>query len=95
MDRPARPHRFSVPNVATIVDWLTRLETGDVTRSEASEWASEYVLFEDPQLYPKVENPKVWQALQRLMAADLKDTPGSYLYGEADFKAWRHELEAI
>ena len=94
MDRPARQHRYTIPDRAVVVEWLKKLESGKATRAEVSEWASEYILFENEQIYPEVSDPKVWQALQHLMGADLRDGPHSYLHGEDDFKAWRDELEA-
>jgi hypothetical protein len=61
-------------------------------RHEASAWATEYVVFDDPQLYPEVEDAAVWEALQALSGADLPATDREFLHGAEDFAAWREDL---
>ena len=61
-------------------------------REATAEWASEYLVYDAPQIYPRVEDPAVSEMLQRLSAVDLPSTDRRYLYEELDFVAWLEEL---
>lgn len=90
--RPARPHRFTVPSRSEVAEHLRELIRNPATREATAEWASEYIVFDEPQLYPRVEDPVVSEMLQRLSAVDLPSTDRRYLYAETDFVAWLEEL---
>jgi hypothetical protein len=71
---------------------LEDLASGVISPREAAEWAIEYMIFENPQIYPEVRDKLVWEAIKLLAGADLKDSPGLYLHGPEDFQAWANHL---
>lgn len=92
MDRSARAHRYDVPNRKDIAEIISQVFEGEMTREEVSEWAAEYMLFDNPQIYPEIEGETVWNALVQLAAADhLGD--GGYLYGDQDLRGWKKDVE--
>ena len=90
--RLARPHRFTVPSRAEVAERLRELIRDPSTRAITADWASEYIVFDAPQIYPPVDDPIVLEMLQRLSMADGPSTDRRYLYGEEDFVAWLEEL---
>ena len=90
--RAARPHRFTIPSRAEIAERLREVIRNPGAREATAEWANEYLMFDAPQIYPRVEDPVVWEMLQRLSAVDLPSTDRPYLYEEIDFVAWLEEL---
>ena len=92
--RPAQVHRYTVPRRDELLYWLARLASGDVSREAAAEWAGEYVVFDDPELYPVIEDRVVWQALKDLSAADKRMGESQYRYDGRDFKEWARRLSS-
>ena len=90
--RPARSFRFTVPSRAEIVERLRELIRDPAAREASADWATEFIVFDDPQIYPPVEDPMVSEMLQRLSAVDLPSTDRRYLYEEADFVAWLEDV---
>ena len=92
--RPALAHRFEVPTRDQVAARLEELvqSDGPGERAAAAAWAAEYIAFDDPQVYPEVEDPAVWAALTALSGADLPTTDRAYLHGRADFEQWLGEL---
>jgi hypothetical protein len=90
--RAAHPHRFTVPSRAELAERLREIIRNPAARAATAAWASEYIVFDAPQLYPPIEDPMVSATLQRLSAADAPSTDRPYLYGEQDFLAWLEEL---
>jgi hypothetical protein len=93
--RPANPHRYEVPTIGDVAMRLRALIDGAVTRAEVAAWAAEYILYDNPQLYPKVGNERVWRALAQLAGVDLPSTDRPFLYGECDFRHWLRELGEV
>jgi hypothetical protein len=92
--RPALPHRFQVPTVADVRARLEELiaDSSASARDSVAAWASEYLLFDNPQVYPRIDDQDVWEALANLAAANMISTDRPYLYGTGDFTAWLREL---
>ena len=90
--RPARDHRFNVPTRIEVEARLALLIEDEETRGEVAEWASEFFNYDDPEIYPPVDDPVVWRALTQLSGADLQTSPSDFLHGQEDFRAWLLEL---
>ena len=86
--RPARAHRYEIPSREEVLARLEGLASGDVPPTEVADWANEYLVFDNPQMYPSVQDELVWEAIGLLAGADLKDGPKSYLHGPDDFQVW-------
>ena len=90
--RPAKAFRYEIPARADVASNIESLIKGNITRQEVAEWAAEYVTYDDPQIYPEINDKAVWEALVALVGADQPSTDRPYLYELADFQAW---LEAL
>ena len=92
--RVAHPHRYEVPTREILATRLAALATRDdaMSRSESSAWAMEYLVYDDPQIYPKILDSAVHDALVSLSGADTPTTDRPFLYGPDDFRAWRDRL---
>ncbi len=90
--RPAREHRFNVPTRPEVEARLALLIENEETRVEVAEWASEFITYDDPEIYPPVDDSVVWKAIDQLSGADLEVSPGEFLHGQEDFRAWLQEL---
>lgn len=71
---------------------LEELVRGDAARSEVADWASEFITYDDPQIYPEVRDSAVWRALTQLAGADLPTTDREFLHDESDFASWLADL---
>ena len=91
---PAPAHRYHVPTRAELVARPRALAEGFATREEVARFALPYILYDDPQLYPEVADPAVWNALQQLVGAALPTTDREFLHGPEDFASWLAELES-
>ena len=66
-------------------------ESAEVRESVAT-WAQKWIINDDANHeYPT--DMGAWEMLKALAAADMKDSPVSYLYGKADFEDWLKEIE--
>ena len=92
--RPARQFRYSVPSRAELTARIERLIRAELSRAEASDWAAEFLLYDDPQIYPEISDEAVWCALKQLSGADLLVSERVYLHDENDFASWLAELRA-
>ena len=90
--RSARDFRYRVPTRVEVARRLEELVQGEVARSEVADWASELITYDDPQIYPDVNDSAVWRALTQLAGADLPATDREFLHDENDFSAWLSEL---
>jgi hypothetical protein len=54
----------------------------------------EYIVYDNPQIYPQVEDLVVWDALIALSGADLPSTDRQYLYEIEDFQQWLDVLNS-
>lgn len=81
------------PTLSELVEKLQQLLSGDISREEASDWATPWITrfcdfeFGDPKTDRKIRN-----ALDCLSGADTPTTDRPYLYGESDFERWLAEL---
>jgi hypothetical protein len=82
MDGPP-PSRNEVEQV------LNALVEERMTREQASEWASPWVIGD-----PNIEDKAVRDALDALAGADSPTTDRQYLFGQADFAAWLDDFRA-
>jgi hypothetical protein len=92
-NRVAKPHRYVIPNKKDIISKINDLIAGKISREEVSTWATEYILFDDPQIYPEIDDAVVWNAIKHLSGADLITTDRPYLYGITDFEEWLKPLQ--
>ena len=69
---------------------LTDLTEGRLSPEEAAEWARPFVT--DESLQPAHLDKPVWDAVTRLLGADLRRSPNEYLHGPDDFAAWLAEF---
>ncbi|GAA3604322.1 hypothetical protein GCM10022419_106290 [Nonomuraea rosea] len=68
---------------------ITGLIEGRRSREEVASWAERTMLeLEDSRISDMV----VWESLQTLSGADLKDSPTTYLHNEDDLHSWLSEL---
>ena len=82
-----------LPSRSTVIDRLTDLAEGRLTRAEAAAWAEQWLLADlEPGVEVEVNDLAVWEALADMSAADMITTDRPYLYGETDFAAWADEL---
>lgn len=68
---------------------LKALVRGETNPESAADWALEMMGSDDP----KVGEPRIWTALDRLAGADLKTGPSSYLHDVTDFEVWLADFE--
>ena len=92
--RSALPHRYAVPSREDVAARLEALlaDHSAAARENAAAWAVEYILFDDPQLYPEVRDAAVWNALTQLAGVDLRDAPDLFLHETEDVAVWLDEL---
>ena len=69
---------------------LAGLASGQLTRAQASDWATPWITEEAGF----VEDEAVWEALDWLSGADMETAPDVYLYGPEDFCQWLANFEA-
>ena len=91
--RPARAHRYVVPSRDEVKQRLLDLADGNSRRDQAEDWAAEFVIYDDPQLYPEIDDPMVWDAIKAMAGCATLIAPDDYLYGAEDLRAWAALLE--
>ena len=72
------------PTVREIINRLKLVLNGKMTREEVSDWASYYVMADDPTIDDEI----VWELLITISGIDILDSPTSYLHSEVDIKDW-------
>lgn len=72
------------PTKREIIGKLELILQGKISREKVADWASEYVMHEDPN----ITDEKVWDLLQIVSGVDLKDSPDDYLHDGQDIKKW-------
>lgn len=78
-----------LPTRSQVINQLTKLVDGRISREDASSWASPWVVrLED------IEDDRVCQALVHIAGADTPATDDTYLYMKEDFEDWLRELTA-
>ena len=91
--RPAHPFRCITPTREAVAQRVRTLLEDESQRHEVATWASEFIVYDDPQLYPEVTDPVVWEALLRLAGADLPSTDREFLHEAVDFEVWLSDIE--
>jgi hypothetical protein len=76
--------KMSQPTREEIIDKLKMILLGKLTREEVADWASEYVMQDEPN----ISDETVWELLQIVSGVDLKDSPDEYLHVEQDIIDW-------
>jgi len=84
-------HAPNFPSREQVAARLRQLISGAEDRREAANWASQWVTRFDEAGF---SDRKLFDAIVCLSAADLISTDRPYLYGQADFEKWLHDLTA-
>ncbi len=79
-----------LPSRPEVVIQLQGLIDGVYTREEVSQWATKWVVEDDPDT--EISDEGVWNALESLSGADTPTTDRPYLFEVEDFKIWLAEL---
>jgi len=77
------------PSADEVEQVLNAVVEGRMTREQASDWASPWVIGD-----PSIEDKAVRDALDALAGADSPTTDRQYLFGQADFAAWLDDFRA-
>lgn len=72
------------PTVSEIINRLDLVLTDGMTREEVSDWASYYVMADNPT----IDDENVWELLKIISGIDILDSPKTYLHNEEDIKDW-------
>jgi hypothetical protein len=72
------------PTREEIIDKLKMILLGKLTREEVADWASEYVMQDEPN----ISDETIWKLLKIVSGVDLKDSPDEYLHVEQDIIDW-------
>lgn len=85
-------HSYSspLPTRAEVEVKLMGLIDGSLTREQAADWAAQWEVMNDQP----VDDWGAWDALEALSMADGAATDRPYLFEEADFVDWLHQLSA-
>lgn len=85
---------ISQPSRSEVLAKLDSLAAGQITREQASSWASEWLAQDVPGTDVKVSDLAAWKGLTLLAGADLYGGDRPFLYDEEDFRVWGQELRA-
>ncbi len=80
---------MNIPTRKDVEIRLIALITGNISREQISEWASQWTELENPPLDDQV----VWNTLEALSGADSKSTDRPYLFNKEDFEDWLDDLK--
>jgi hypothetical protein len=72
------------PTVSEIIKSLKSVLVGKMTREEVSDWASFYVMADNPS----INDENVWDLLILLSGIDVLDSPTTYLHNDEDINDW-------
>jgi hypothetical protein len=75
---------LSEATVSEIIKRLNLVLKNEMSREEVSDWASDYVMTDNPAINDK----NVWDLLIKVSGIDLLDSPTSYLHNGDDIVAW-------
>jgi len=76
--------KMKQPTKEEIINKLKMILQGKLTREEVADWASKYVIQDEPN----ISDETVWELLQIVSGIDLKDSPDEYLHVEQDIIDW-------
>lgn len=81
------------PTLTQVVQKLKQLASGEISREEASAWASPWVTkFDEFKLDDRDVDRKVKVALENLAGADTPTSDREYLFERIDFEAWLQNI---
>lgn len=75
------------PTKEEAINKLSLILQNKLSREEVADWASEYVMHDDPDIHDDI----VWDILIIISGVDLKNGPNEYLHVEQDIKNWINE----
>ncbi|GAA2289900.1 hypothetical protein GCM10010149_40940 [Nonomuraea roseoviolacea subsp. roseoviolacea] len=78
------------PTRAVLRKAITDMLDGHRTREDVASWAERSMLELEDAV---ISDPVIWDSLQTLSGADLKDGPDSYLHNAEDLRSWMAELD--
>lgn len=78
-----------LPSRVQVRAWLAQLANGSVSREAASDLARPWAVEREAE----VEDEIVFNALARLLGADLPTLDRLYLFGPEDFRHWLAEYD--
>jgi hypothetical protein len=86
--------RGNVPTLSDVAEKLRLLVVGEISRQQASEWASPWITeYTEVQFDTDRElDRRIKKAFDRLASADSISTDRPYLYGQSDFERWLNDL---
>ncbi|MBI0577374.1 DNA-binding protein [Neobacillus cucumis] len=70
--------------VNEIIKKLKLVLIDEMTREKVSDWASFYVMADNPN----IDDKNVWDLLILLSGIDILDSPTTYLHNEEDINDW-------
>jgi hypothetical protein len=76
--------KMGQPTKDEIIYKLNVILQGKLSREEVADWASEYVMQDEPNIIDE----KVWEFLKVVSGVDIKDSPEEYLHVEQDLEDW-------
>jgi len=84
----------NVPTLAEVAQTLRQLVADEVSRRQASDWASPWIArFTEIQFDKNRDlDRKIKKAIDCLASADMISTDRPYLYGQSDFERWLDDL---
>jgi hypothetical protein len=85
-------HTPPFPSRSTVIQRLSALAEGSLTREEAAAWAQHWLIADLEPRMMKVSDLAAWEAVKNIAAADMVTTDRPFLYEQADFAAWSEEL---
>lgn len=81
------------PTLTQVVQKLKQLASGEISREEASAWASPWVTkFDEFKLDDRDADRKVKDGLTNLALADTPTSDREYLFERIDFEAWLQNI---
>ncbi|MEY9979216.1 DNA-binding protein [Lysinibacillus sp. RC79] len=72
------------PTGSEIIKRLKLVLNGEMTREEVSDWASFYVIADNPN----IDDENVWKLLILLSGIDILDSATTYLHNDEDINDW-------
>ncbi|GAC43915.1 hypothetical protein [Paenibacillus popilliae] len=77
------------PTKEEVLSKLLSILQGSLTREEVADWASEFVMQDEPSVTDEV----VWDLLKIASGVDIKASPDEYLHIEQDIMNWINKFK--
>jgi hypothetical protein len=84
-----------MPTRLEVMQWLLDLRDGKVTPEQASDWATQWLIFDTvPGQDLEIDDFGAWGAITALGGADMPGSAdGEHLFGPLDFSDWIDQLQ--